>query len=113
MNRFLILFIVIVFVTVSCAGQKKWTKPDFRQDEFEKDRKDCIQAVSVNPEQNKSVEECLAKKGYEFEPPSDKEKAETAETAKTVGKVFVVTGLVAFYVAVVVAATVAMALIGL
>jgi hypothetical protein len=38
-----------------------------------------------------TVEECLAKKGYEPGPPSDKEKAKTAETAKTVGKVLLVT----------------------
>jgi hypothetical protein len=114
-KRFLLLVILIVFGTASCAGPNKvgWTRPDFRPDQFEKDRKDCTQAVSVNPEQNMSVEECLAKKGYEPEPSSDKEKAKTAETAKTFGKVLLVTGLVAFYVAVVVAATVAVALIGL
>jgi hypothetical protein len=96
MKRFLILFILIVFVTVSCAGPSKvrWTKPDFRQDQFEKDREDCVQAVKDDPDQKMTEEECLAKKGYESEPepPSDKEKAKTAETAKTVGKVLLATG---------------------
>ncbi len=70
MKRFLILSILIVFVIAGCAAPNKvgWKKPDFRQDEFEKDREDCIQAAKVNPEQNISVEQCLAKKGYESEP---------------------------------------------
>ena len=95
--RFLVLVMLIVFVTVSCAGPSKvrWTKPDFRPDQFEKDREDCIRAVKDEPEQNMSVEECLTKKGYESEPEpsSDKEKGKTAEVAKTVGKVLLVTGL--------------------
>ena len=105
MKRFLILFVLIVFLTVSCAGPNKvgWTKPDFRQYQFEKDREDCIQAVFDDPKQKMTVEECLAKKGYEPGPPSDKEKAKTAETAKTVGKVLlaiaVVVVLVPLYVA--------------
>ncbi len=41
MKRFLILSILIIFLTVSCAGPNKvkvgWTKPDFRQDQFEND----------------------------------------------------------------------------
>ncbi len=96
MKRFLILFILIVFVTVSCAGPSKvrWTKPDFRQYQFEKDREDCIQAVFDDPKQKMTVEECLAKKGYEPGPPSDKEKAKTAETAKTVGKVLLVIAVI-------------------
>ena len=94
MKRFLILFILIVFVAVSCAGPNKvgWTKHDFHQDQFEKDREDCIQAVKDDPDQKITVEECLTKKGYESEPPSDKEKTKTAETAKTVGEVLLVTG---------------------
>ena len=111
MKKLLILFILIVFVTVSCAGPKvRWTKPDFRQDQFEKDREDCIQAVKDDPEQKITVEECLAKKGYESESktPSDKEKSKTAQTAKKVGKVLLVTALVA----VVVAAAAALAVLG-
>jgi len=96
MKKFVILIIGIAFVTVGCAGPNKvgWTKPDFRQDQFDKDREDCIEAVKDNPEQKLAVEECLAKKGYESEPqpPSDKEKSKTAETAKTVGKVLLATG---------------------
>ncbi len=128
MKRFLILLILMVFVTVSCAGPNKvggtkptfknefekdrweciqsidsyydsesfgkaikeclakkgykyqedkvsrWKKSDFRQDEFEKDRGDCIQSVENDPEQMMTVEECLAKKGYELKPvPSSSE----------------------------------------
>jgi len=96
MKRFLILFILIVFVTVSCAGPSKvrWTKPDFRQYQFEKDREDCIQAVFDDPKQKMTVEECLAKKGYEPGPPSNKEEAKTGETAKTVGKVLLVIAVI-------------------
>ena len=116
MKRFLVLFISIVFVTVSCAGPNKvgWKKPDFRQDQFEKDREDCIQTVKDNPEQNVSVEECLAKKGYESEPESssDKEKTRTAEIAKTVGKVLLGTALVAVLVAAAAAYVVLWALAG-
>jgi len=116
MKRFLILFILIVFLTVSCAGPNKvrWTKPDFRQDQFEKDREDCIQAVKDDPEQKITVEECLAKKGYESESktPSDKEKSKTAQTAKNVGKVLLVTALVAVGVAAAAALAVLGALAG-
>jgi hypothetical protein len=95
MKRFLILFILFVFVTVSCAGRKKWTKPDFDQDKFEKDREECLQAVKNDAQADLTLEECLVKKGYEpeSEPPSEKEKSKTAETSKTVGKVLLVTGL--------------------
>jgi hypothetical protein len=138
MKRLSILFILILFVTVSCAGPNKtgwtkrhfrqdefekdrkecmqtlnknsysqtsglltdclarkgyeytgpsevrWTKPDFSQDQFEKDRKDCVQAVQDGLEQKLTVEECLAKKGYESEPQpsSDKEESKIAEIAK-------------------------------
>jgi hypothetical protein len=106
MKRFLILSILIVFVTVSCAGPRKvgWTKPDFHEDQFEKDRKDCIQAVNADPDQKMTAEECLAKRGYESEPesPSDKEKTNTAETMKTVGKVLLAIGVIAVAVPVVV-----------
>ena len=73
MKRFLILFTLIAFVTVSCAGPSKvkvsWTKPDFRQDQFENDRKECIDSIYQNLNSNafgKALEECLEKKGYEF-----------------------------------------------
>ena len=116
MKRFLILFILISFVMVSCAGPNKvgWTKPDFHQDQFEKDRGDCIQAVKDDPEQKLTLEECLAKKGYESEPEpsSDRDKGETAEVAKTVGKVLLVTVLVAALVAAMAGYVVASALAG-
>ena len=79
MKRFLIMSILIVFLTVSCAGPNKvgWTKPDFRQDQFENDRKECIDSIDKNLNSEafgKALEECLEKEGYEFkkaeEPPS-------------------------------------------
>ena len=149
MKRLLISFILILFVTASCAGpnntgwtkrhfgqdefekdrkecmqtlsknsysqtsglladclawkgyeytgpsEVRWTKPDFSQDQYEKDRKDCMQAVRDGLEQKLTVEECLAKNGYESEPRpfSDKEKSKTAEIAKeaeNAGGVFLV-----------------------
>jgi cytochrome c-type biogenesis protein CcmH/NrfG len=104
MKRFLILFVLIAFVIVSCAGPQvkyKWTKPDFSQEQFEKDHEDCIQAVKDDPEQKMSVEECLAKKGYESETetPPDKE-SKTVETAKTFGKGVLITTLVVVVIAV-------------
>jgi hypothetical protein len=116
MKRFLILFIAIVFVTVCCAGPNKvgGAKPDFRRDQLEKDREDCIQAVKDDPGQNMSVEECLTEKGYEFEPedPSDEGKSKTAEVAKTAGKVLLGTALVAVAVAALVAFVVLSVLAG-
>jgi hypothetical protein len=116
MKRFLLLVILIVFGTVSCAGSNKvgWTKPDFRQDQFEKDHEDCMVAVKDEPEQNVSIEDCLLKKGYQSrpEPSSDKEKSKTAEAAKTAGKVLLVTTLVAVAVATLAACVVLSALAG-
>jgi len=116
MKRFVILFISIVFVTVNCAGPNKvgWTKPDFRHDQFEKDREDCIEAVKDEAEQNVSVEDCLTKKGYESEPEpsSAQEKAKTTEVAKTVGKVLLVTALAAVLVAALATCVVLSALTG-
>jgi len=96
MKRFLILSILIVFVTVSCAGPNKvgWTKRDFRQDQFEKDREECIQTLNNNlysyAETSGVVDDCLAMKGYQYQPPLessfDKE-ADEKITLETVGKV--------------------------
>jgi hypothetical protein len=87
MKRFLILSIVIVFLTVSCAGPNKvgWTKPDFRQDQFENDRKECNESIDKNLDSEafgeareecleafgKAFGECLEKKGYEFKKPEE------------------------------------------
>jgi hypothetical protein len=159
MKRLLILFISILFITASCAGPNKagwtkrhfrqdefekdrtecvqtlnknsysqtsglladclawkgyeytgpsevrWTKPHFSQDQFEKDRKDCVQAVQDGLEQKLTVEECLAKKGYESEPKpsSDQEKSKTAEIAKTTENAGGAFLAVAFYAAMVAA----------
>jgi len=115
MERFLILSILIVFVTVSCAEQKKWTKPDFRQHEFDKDREECLQAVKNDPQTSLTLEECLAKKGYESEPePSaDEEKAKAVKVAKTAGAVFLVTLALAVFVGAVSLMTIGAAFIGM
>lgn len=65
-----------------------WTKSDFSQDEFEKDRKDCVQSVQESFQQKLTFEECLVKKGYKSEPPpsSEKEKSKSAEVAKKAEK---------------------------
>jgi len=74
MKKFLILFILILFVTVSCAGPNKvgWTKPHFRQDEFEKDRKECMQTLNKKSYSQTSgvLADCLAWKGYEYTGPA-------------------------------------------
>ncbi len=74
MKRFIILFILILFVTVSCAGPNKagWTKPHFRQDEFEKDRKECMQTLNKKSYSQTSgvLADCLAWKGYEYTGPT-------------------------------------------
>ncbi len=71
MKRFLIFFILIVFVTATCAGHKAgWTKADFHQNEFEKDRQECIQKIdaSLEPELfGEALEGCMAEKGYTYE----------------------------------------------
>jgi hypothetical protein len=96
MKKFLILFILIVFLTVSCVGPNKvgWTKPDLRQDQFENDRKECSDSIeNLNSEAfGRALEECLGKKGYEFkkaeEPSSDKK-----VTAKDIGIVVLLIAL--------------------
>ncbi len=90
MKRFLILSILIVSLTVSCAGPNKvgWTKPDFHQDQFEKDRKECSDSINKNLN-SEALEECLEKKGYEYkkaeEPPSGNK-----VTAKDIGVIALV-----------------------
>jgi hypothetical protein len=81
---------------VSCAGQKKWTKPDFRQEEFEKDRKECLRisskfylAVESDPQASLKLEECLAKKGYESEPSPNKEESKADKIAEKIEKILV------------------------
>jgi hypothetical protein len=79
MKRLLILFILISFVTVSCAGRQvkyRWTKPDFiSQEQFEKDRQECIDSIDrdglSSVDFQKAFDECFAKKGYER--PQEKE----------------------------------------
>ncbi len=78
MKRFLILFSLIAFVTVSCAGPNKvgWTKrgKDFRQDEFEKDWKECMETANKEESYSQTsgvFDYCMAKKGYEYQPQSE------------------------------------------
>ncbi len=122
MKTFLVLFILISFVTVSCAGPNKagWTKRDFRQDKFEKDREECIEKLNNNlysySQTSGVVDDCLAMKGYQYQPqsesPPDNEKTKPAEVAKTVGKVLLVTGLCIVLVAALAGTVVVSALAG-
>jgi len=87
MKRFLILSILIVFLTVSCAGPNKvgWTKPDFRKDQFENDRKECSDSIDKNLNSEafgKALEECLAEKGYKYQTSQDAEKTKKEPTTK-------------------------------
>ncbi len=69
MKRFSILFTLIAFTTVSCAGPTVYRKSEWvmSPEEFEKDWKECSE--SIHPDVmleafNRSIEECLEKKGY-------------------------------------------------
>jgi hypothetical protein len=73
MKRFLIFFILTAFVTVSYAGPNRvgvgWTRSDFRQEQFEKDRKEWIDSIDKNLNSDafgKALEECLGTKGYYY-----------------------------------------------
>jgi hypothetical protein len=71
MKRFLILFSLIAFVTVSCAGPTVYRREEWviSLDRFEKDRKECIESIDEDPyleAYDKAFQECLEKKGYEF-----------------------------------------------
>ena len=80
----------------------KWMKPDFRQDQFEKDYQDCTQAGKGDPDQEVMVQECLALRGYESEPVPcpEKEKPDVAKMAKAVGAALLITAGVALLCAV-------------
>ena len=89
MKRFLILFVLIAFVTVSYAGPNKvgWTKPDFRQDQFENDRKECFDSIDkdlFSEAFGKALEECLAKKDYKYHEVELKPEVRKLTTAETV-----------------------------
>ena len=62
MKRFLILSILIVFLTVSCTGSNKEVKPGVRPGDIEKDTQECIQ--SIDPTRSQTFTDCLTKKGY-------------------------------------------------
>ena len=96
MKGLLILLILIVFVTVSYAGPSMnkvgWRKADFNQKQFDKDRKQCIESLDKNLDSEtlgKSLEECLAKKGYKYQTSQDAERdrEEKAKEPPSVGKV--------------------------
>ncbi len=70
MKRFLTLVLVMTYSGVGCVGSNKWVKPDFRAEEFETDRQECIQSIDkglVSDAFGQALEECLAKKGYKFD----------------------------------------------
>ncbi len=69
MKSLLILFTLIAFTTVTCAGPTVYGKAEWVMSpgEFEKDWKKCSE--SIHPDVmleafNRSIEECLEKKGY-------------------------------------------------
>ncbi len=72
MRRFLIVFTLIAFLTVSCAGptvhrQAEWV---MGPDKFGKDWKECSESVGKNLNSEafgKAIEECLEKKVYGYE----------------------------------------------
>ena len=75
MKKFLIVFILIAFVTVSCVGPNKvgWTRKggDFSRSKFEEDREVCILIIDHHlPSEvfGQALEECLAWQGYRYEP---------------------------------------------
>jgi hypothetical protein len=87
MKRFLIFFTLIAFSVVSCAGPDKlgWTKPDFRQDQYENDRKECIDSIDKNLDSEafgKALEECLEKKDYTYQTSQETEKTKEKPTTK-------------------------------
>jgi len=63
MKRFLILFILTVFVSVGCASEARWTKSDISRDKLEEDWDRCIATASYSPVKT-TVDECMNKKGY-------------------------------------------------
>jgi hypothetical protein len=71
MKRFLILSILVVFLTVSCAGPTVYRQAEWvmSPEEFGKDWKECSESIdeNLNPEAfGKAIEECLEKKGYDY-----------------------------------------------
>ncbi len=90
MKSFLILFTLIAFSVVSCAGQNKevrlFTKPDFSQDEYEKDWQECNnQSIDQNPDSDtrwQAYVDCLVKKGYTDQTSQDAEKTKKEPTTK-------------------------------
>ena len=87
MKRLLILFTLMTYALVGCAGPSRWTKPDFHQGTLEKDREECSQSIDQNlsPEAfGKALEECLAQKGYKYHEVEVKSERNKSPTAKTV-----------------------------
>jgi hypothetical protein len=67
MKRFLASFVLIVLMTGCASLNYRWTKPNFNQDQFEKDNEECQKSLSQLSEEE--INECLTEKGYKFEPP--------------------------------------------
>jgi hypothetical protein len=90
MKRFLILFTLIAFSVVSCAGPNRemrlFTKPDFNHDEYEKDRQECNdQSFDQNLDSDarwQAYLDCLAEKGYKYQTSQDAEKTKEEPTTK-------------------------------
>ena len=85
MKKILILSNLIAFLVVSCAGPSKvgWTKPNFYQEQFEIDRKECIDSMDKNLDSEafgKALEECLKEKHYTFTPSGEQPSGEKITT---------------------------------
>ncbi len=110
MKRFLILFTLIAFSVVSCAGQNKavrpFTKLDFSQDEYGIGSQECNENLHSDARWEDYVD-CLARKGYAYQTPQEAEKTKEEPTTnerlitagKTAGTVLLGVTLTALYLA--------------
>ena len=100
MKRFLTLSILIIFATMSCAGPNKagWTKSDFRQDEFEKDREECIQRIGnhdLDPDVfGERLEGYLAERNYKYFPSQAEVKSPEQTSSDPIGVLEVLGGII-------------------
>jgi hypothetical protein len=63
-KRLLILFILVTYSVVGCAGANRAAKPDGPPGDIEKDREECMQSIDKNGYH--TFTDCLAKKGYKL-----------------------------------------------
>jgi hypothetical protein len=73
----------------------EWGKPDLTPAQFEEDQQECRQGTSKDGEHPVTVAECLAKKGYTFEPThaENKERPSVGTVLKLTTGVALIVGL--------------------